>query len=498
MTQSFDPYYLWLGIPLGEQPADHYRLLGLSKFESEGEVIRDAAERQMAHVRHYELGKHGGLSQQILNELGRAKACLLDESKKADYDHNLRQHTKAQADVTVPPPVPDQEPETAQTVTAPPPVALNVRVSASRPEVVKWYENPYWKVSSIVVPGLVVVMLLLLLVRSRDDGNNAPRGGSTPERLPSEPAEDELLDEPLTEQTGANGNPDETEPRDDGGKNISDPLPPSAEDESLLLDRTDTDPLVPVPLVAPVDDDLPSLAEMTQHTRHFEIATGFFDKAVTDFDLGNRPVARDGLLVAIRRYPGYLLGEGLSLLVLTSSADDKLRFRNWGRHYNEGLDKKNQGLYREAFRSYQSAIEVAPIEVCKAWALNNFAYDLVSCPDAELRDAHLATSYSHEACELTRWQYWVFLGTLARCYSSVGQYEQAERVAQAYLKNAPPEEVVLGGEPPVNREEMDHKLQRFRLRRPWEDLPSAVDIAPPGAGTPGGSTGQGNSPTLAP
>jgi len=54
-------------------------------------VIRDAAERQMCHVRLYALGKHSDLSQRLLNELGAARACLLDRAKKAEYDRRLRQ-----------------------------------------------------------------------------------------------------------------------------------------------------------------------------------------------------------------------------------------------------------------------------------------------------------------------------------------------------------------------------------------------------------------------
>ncbi len=55
---GFDPYHRWLGIPPAEQPPHHYRLLGLGMFESDAEVIRDAATRQMAHVRSYHLGQH--------------------------------------------------------------------------------------------------------------------------------------------------------------------------------------------------------------------------------------------------------------------------------------------------------------------------------------------------------------------------------------------------------------------------------------------------------
>jgi len=51
MSEPFDPYHRWLGIRPEEQPADHYRLLALARFEDEPEVIRDAAEQRMRHVR---------------------------------------------------------------------------------------------------------------------------------------------------------------------------------------------------------------------------------------------------------------------------------------------------------------------------------------------------------------------------------------------------------------------------------------------------------------
>ena len=89
--EPLDPYHRWLGIPPKDQPANHYRLLGIELFESDPEVVRDAAERQMAHVRRYALGKHADLSQQILNELAAAKACLIDPGRKAAYDKDLRE-----------------------------------------------------------------------------------------------------------------------------------------------------------------------------------------------------------------------------------------------------------------------------------------------------------------------------------------------------------------------------------------------------------------------
>ena len=87
---QFDPYHSWLGIPPRHQPPDHYRLLGVQTFETDLDVIANAAGRQMGHVRTYQTGQHSDLSQKILNEIAKAKVCLLNPDKKASYDDRLR------------------------------------------------------------------------------------------------------------------------------------------------------------------------------------------------------------------------------------------------------------------------------------------------------------------------------------------------------------------------------------------------------------------------
>ena len=89
-TEQFDPYHKWLAIPPSEQPPNHYRLLALPLFENDPDVISDAAEQRMAHVRTYQLGERSELSQKILNELAAARVCLLNLEKKATYDAELR------------------------------------------------------------------------------------------------------------------------------------------------------------------------------------------------------------------------------------------------------------------------------------------------------------------------------------------------------------------------------------------------------------------------
>ncbi len=118
LAEHFDPHHRWLGISPKHQPADYYRLLGLERFEDDLEVISDAAERQITHVRSYQLGPHSVLSQQILNELAAAKACLLTPAKKAEYDGTLREQVAAQ-EQAVPPPAP-RSPAVLPPVVVPP------------------------------------------------------------------------------------------------------------------------------------------------------------------------------------------------------------------------------------------------------------------------------------------------------------------------------------------------------------------------------------------
>ena len=87
----FDPYRKWLGIPVKDQPPNHYRLLGVELYESDLDVIEGAAERQMSFVRQYQSGEYAGDAARILNELAMARLCLLRPATKSAYDENLRQ-----------------------------------------------------------------------------------------------------------------------------------------------------------------------------------------------------------------------------------------------------------------------------------------------------------------------------------------------------------------------------------------------------------------------
>ncbi|MDA1052630.1 MAG: hypothetical protein O3C40_19415 [Planctomycetota bacterium] len=102
MAENFDPYYKWLGIAPAEQPANHYRLLGLNLFEPDLDVIESGSDRQMTHLRSFQTGPRMRECQQLLNEVAAARVVLLDAPRKAAYDQALRASlTPAEA----PPPV---------------------------------------------------------------------------------------------------------------------------------------------------------------------------------------------------------------------------------------------------------------------------------------------------------------------------------------------------------------------------------------------------------
>ena len=126
MSETFDGYHVWLGIPPTEQPVNHYRLLGIAPFETDPSVIDHAADRQMAHVRTFQAGRHAALSQRILNELASARVCLLNPKQKAAYDEQLRAKMPAAPMAAVPllKPLPKAQPiSSAQPVTKAQPVA---------------------------------------------------------------------------------------------------------------------------------------------------------------------------------------------------------------------------------------------------------------------------------------------------------------------------------------------------------------------------------------
>ncbi len=90
MAEAFDPYVKWLAIRDPRRPPDHYTLLGLRALEDDPDVISNAADQRMTHIRTFAAGRHSEHSQEILNALATARVCLLNTETKQPYDEKLR------------------------------------------------------------------------------------------------------------------------------------------------------------------------------------------------------------------------------------------------------------------------------------------------------------------------------------------------------------------------------------------------------------------------
>jgi len=116
MADKFAPYYKWLGIPPKDQPPHHYRLLGIELFETDRDVIDAAANRLMGYLKELAAGDDAAYSQKLLNEISRARLCLLNAEKKAAYDRELKAKLQAEEESTAtqPPPSPFSFPPLAE------------------------------------------------------------------------------------------------------------------------------------------------------------------------------------------------------------------------------------------------------------------------------------------------------------------------------------------------------------------------------------------------
>ncbi len=172
---QFDPYHRWLGIPPKEQPPHHYRLLGIGLFEDDAEVIRDAVARQMAHVRTYHLGGHAELSQTILNELARAKACLLDGKKKAAYDARLRKKLPSESTGrTIPPKAPPKAPPQTPPALPPKPKSLDSGLPALSEQAPQHFASVRSRLGPKRAPARARIAKRFAGIRSRLAGKAPP------------------------------------------------------------------------------------------------------------------------------------------------------------------------------------------------------------------------------------------------------------------------------------------------------------------------------------
>ncbi len=207
MAEDFDPYYLWLAIPPSEQPANHYRLLGVPLFEENPGVIESAADRQMAHLRSVQAGKHSALSQRLLNEVAAAKVCLLRAPQKARYDQALRLKLQPAAPPAAAPPPAAPSPSAAQSLPkaaaqARPAAAMQTGAASSnsegfwedvtgsagsqavakaskpKPTVAPAQKMKLWPIA--LVAGACLLVAVVVVIKASSGSSDEPKSNDTP------------------------------------------------------------------------------------------------------------------------------------------------------------------------------------------------------------------------------------------------------------------------------------------------------------------------------
>lgn len=182
---GFDPYYRWLAIPPDEQPPNYYRLLGVSVFESDANVIDVATNQRMAYLHSCSTGEHAELAEQLMNEITAARLCLLDQRRKAIYDQSLRRKLLASK----------QTPTTGRQVQSRRPKSQPSKPEASRAKSKRSAEpgtKPSQKKNVATSMVWLIVggasLMLALIVSSIDAGSDSGEGQELGEELGVEAA----------------------------------------------------------------------------------------------------------------------------------------------------------------------------------------------------------------------------------------------------------------------------------------------------------------------
>jgi tetratricopeptide (TPR) repeat protein len=159
---------------------------------------------------------------------------------------------------------------------------------------------------------------------------------------------------------------------------------------------------------------------------------------------------------------GYLYGRRnqLDLAIADYSEAIRLEPRLVAAYTGRGSVYYQLRKYGEAIHDYEEALRIAPNNI---EANNNLAWTLATCPDGSHRDGQRAVEHGTRACELSGFDTWFCLGTLAAAYAETGEFAEARQWAKESLRRAPEEE----------RTSCQDRLRMYKEKTPYRDMPTA-------------------------
>jgi Tfp pilus assembly protein PilF len=123
--------------------------------------------------------------------------------------------------------------------------------------------------------------------------------------------------------------------------------------------------------------------------------------------------------------------------------------------------RSKTGEYDRAIADFETAVRLDPDE---QQVHNNLAWLRATCPDARYRDGKQAVAEATRACELTEWQEWGVLDTLAAACAEAGDFDAAVKWQNKALELAGDDE---------NIEEARARLELYETSMPYREEPGA-------------------------
>ena len=123
---------------------------------------------------------------------------------------------------------------------------------------------------------------------------------------------------------------------------------------------------------------------------------------------------------------------------------------------NRGAALKAKLEYAKAVENYNEAVKRNPKD---PYAYNNRAWLWATCPNSKFRDARQAVESAKKSCELTNYNSWDSLGTLAAAHAEAGEFDEAVKWAAKALETAPEAEKAA----------LQERLELFKSKKPFRD-----------------------------
>jgi tetratricopeptide (TPR) repeat protein len=115
-----------------------------------------------------------------------------------------------------------------------------------------------------------------------------------------------------------------------------------------------------------------------------------------------------------------------------------------------------KGNYRAAASDFEKAARLSPRDYD---ALCNLAWFQASCPEDSLRNGQMALEKARRACELSRWQHYDPIDSLAAAYADIGNFDDAVKYETQAIN--------MKGVHAFTRKKMQERLELYRQHKPY-------------------------------